>query len=362
MVVWKNKMSSTRERGRGRAGKRVGRPKPAPKSTSAKDTKPRAAKRARGSARQPRGSRNTRGGIKPPAEPKIITTTTTTTTTTSANDHGESDSDIVYANDEKVVESNKTIVGNGCEIHGENLIVIGGGHTIYARNVKVHGDTNTIHSNSAEIHGVNNVILGYTSPAMRVDDNTYIEQTDNDSFFQHRVYPRGNRDMGSNLAAFNSVNRYSRNVTPPSIGQNRYGSSHEIASTSQLVHDHYLSMRAVDEQLLRGFSGNVPEIPVTTTTTTTTASNNSGAGKLPEFPIDVCASDDEYCDDNDMGARECSVCMENKIKAVVLPCAHACMCLSCASKIIANAAASDERGKCPICRKEIENIIKIYLK
>lgn len=357
MVVWKNKMSSPR--GRGRAGKRVGRTKSAPKSTSTKNTTTRAAKRARGSARQSRGSRNTRGGIKPSAEPKVVTTTTTT----SAKGHGEPDSDIVYANDEKVVESNKTVVGNNCEIHGENLIVIGSGHTIYARNVKVHGDANTIHSNSPEIHGVNNIVLGYASPAIRTDDNTYIDQTDNDSFFQHRVYPRDNRDLGSNLTAFNSNYGYSsRHITPPSIGSASYCDLSDLPSMSQLVHGHYLSMR-VAEELVRGFGGSaVSDISETTTTTTTTTSNSSGAGNLPDFPIDLCSSDDEHCDDNEMGARECSVCMENKIKAVVLPCAHACMCLSCASKIISNAADSGEKGKCPICRKEIENIIKIYLK
>lgn len=77
----------------------------------------------------------------------------------------------------------------------------------------------------------------------------------------------------------------------------------------------------------------------------------------PKEPPSVDDGDDERCDEE---GRECSICLENKIKALVLPCAHACMCLGCAAKI--KAGASGAEPKCPVCRAPVDKVIKIYLK
>lgn len=61
--------------------------------------------------------------------------------------------------------------------------------------------------------------------------------------------------------------------------------------------------------------------------------------------------EDEDDDEGDMDAL-CVVCIENPKNTVVLPCRHLCMCSECAQ------AVRNQRGKCPICRGEIDKLMK----
>jgi hypothetical protein len=49
----------------------------------------------------------------------------------------------------------------------------------------------------------------------------------------------------------------------------------------------------------------------------------------------------------------CSVCMEEDLRSLLLPCAHMCMCHPCATKIHKSTA------KCPICRAVITSVVKL---
>lgn len=54
------------------------------------------------------------------------------------------------------------------------------------------------------------------------------------------------------------------------------------------------------------------------------------------------------------GARECSVCFDHQIGAVLIPCGHASYCFQCAEGL-------RKKGKgCAICRKKIEGVTKLY--
>ena len=48
---------------------------------------------------------------------------------------------------------------------------------------------------------------------------------------------------------------------------------------------------------------------------------------------------------------QCGICYINKKRYVCIPCGHLCMCGECANKI---------KDVCPICRKNVSNIIKTY--
>ena len=48
----------------------------------------------------------------------------------------------------------------------------------------------------------------------------------------------------------------------------------------------------------------------------------------------------------------CKVCMENEINAVLIPCAHRCACLTCASVIV------NRECICPICRETIQRLVQ----
>ena len=51
--------------------------------------------------------------------------------------------------------------------------------------------------------------------------------------------------------------------------------------------------------------------------------------------------------------EECSVCCDAAVGSVILPCAHVCMCFSCAGRIKSSAAPS-----CPMCRARITTVLK----
>uniref|UniRef100_A0A3Q2CEA6 E3 ubiquitin-protein ligase NEURL1 n=1 Tax=Cyprinodon variegatus TaxID=28743 RepID=A0A3Q2CEA6_CYPVA len=66
--------------------------------------------------------------------------------------------------------------------------------------------------------------------------------------------------------------------------------------------------------------------------------------KSPTFP-----SGREPCSD------ECSICYENAVDSVIYTCGHMCLCYACGIKLkkMSNAC-------CPICRRQIKDIIKTY--
>ena len=50
---------------------------------------------------------------------------------------------------------------------------------------------------------------------------------------------------------------------------------------------------------------------------------------------------------------ECSVCISNIKSHVIVPCGHKAICGDCSPIIL-------QGGSCPICRADIESIIKVY--
>ncbi|KAM9700119.1 E3 ubiquitin-protein ligase NEURL1-like, partial [Menidia menidia] len=52
---------------------------------------------------------------------------------------------------------------------------------------------------------------------------------------------------------------------------------------------------------------------------------------------------------------ECSICYENAVDTVIYACGHMCLCSACGGRLkkMANAC-------CPICRRQIKDIIKTY--
>lgn len=61
---------------------------------------------------------------------------------------------------------------------------------------------------------------------------------------------------------------------------------------------------------------------------------------------------DSPCDED--GKNECSVCMDEKKTHAFLPCAHLCVCSTCAVSIMASSKT------CPICRSVSTEYVKIY--
>jgi len=53
-------------------------------------------------------------------------------------------------------------------------------------------------------------------------------------------------------------------------------------------------------------------------------------------------------------AKDCAICLTNKIDTVVLPCKHMCLCVECADDL-----KGRNSQKCPLCRKVVETFLKL---
>jgi len=59
---------------------------------------------------------------------------------------------------------------------------------------------------------------------------------------------------------------------------------------------------------------------------------------------------------NDKSKQVCAICMEYKIRTVIVECGHSYMCISCAKKT----AAQKNGHFCAICLKPISRIITVF--
>ncbi len=65
---------------------------------------------------------------------------------------------------------------------------------------------------------------------------------------------------------------------------------------------------------------------------------------------DVSESDTIDADES----TECSICMVKRKSHAAIPCGHLCVCVDCASVVMKGSKA------CPICRKVVSDIVKIF--
>jgi len=49
--------------------------------------------------------------------------------------------------------------------------------------------------------------------------------------------------------------------------------------------------------------------------------------------------------------KNCKICFSNKMDVLCRPCGHLCVCQSCSKRL----------SKCPICRKDVKQYIKVYM-
>lgn len=84
----------------------------------------------------------------------------------------------------------------------------------------------------------------------------------------------------------------------------------------------------------------VPEKPAAVPESTPTSTSSSGP-----------ASSGSQGNDSLKRKKECNVCMDKEADTVFMPCRHMCACESCANRL----------NTCPICRRKIEQCIKVYV-
>uniref|UniRef100_A0A1A7XR56 E3 ubiquitin-protein ligase NEURL1 n=1 Tax=Iconisemion striatum TaxID=60296 RepID=A0A1A7XR56_9TELE len=81
---------------------------------------------------------------------------------------------------------------------------------------------------------------------------------------------------------------------------------------------------------------------------------SSSGGTTPSSPVSVPKSP-TFPAGREPWSDECSICYENTVDTVIYTCGHMCLCYTCGLKLkkMSNAC-------CPICRRQIKDIIKTY--
>lgn len=79
------------------------------------------------------------------------------------------------------------------------------------------------------------------------------------------------------------------------------------------------------------------------------------AGTTPSSPFPSHPDSPTFTSCSSSWSDECTICYENVVDTVLYACGHMCLCYTCGLKLkkMANAC-------CPICRRTIKDIIKIY--
>lgn len=82
---------------------------------------------------------------------------------------------------------------------------------------------------------------------------------------------------------------------------------------------------------------------------------SSSAGTTPSSPFPSHPESPTFTSCSSSWSDECTICYENVVDTVLYACGHMCLCYTCGLKLkkMANAC-------CPICRRTIKDIIKIY--
>lgn len=81
---------------------------------------------------------------------------------------------------------------------------------------------------------------------------------------------------------------------------------------------------------------------------------SSNPGTTPNSPVSLPKSP-TFPSGRRPWTDECSICYENMVDTVIYACGHMCLCYTCGLKLkkMSNAC-------CPICRRQIKDIIKTY--
>jgi hypothetical protein len=246
----------------------------------------------------------------------------------------------------------KTIIANSCVLHGQNYKVIGDGNIVYGENLEVQGDSNTIHSSSVCIQGVNNVIIGRMPSSNRTPGNMYVEEEGNLVTATTTTTTTTTTDpdgRSSTIRAGYDPFIYDLTMGRVGRGMSVHAGPRFVRGGIELDNSVAPRTRPISMNLLFASAGDSQAMVSTSMSTTPST-------RPAEKPPSIDEGEDELCSEE---SKQCVVCMDNRIKALVLPCAHACLCLSCAGKIRAGAAGKSE---CPICRKPIQDVMKIFLK
>jgi hypothetical protein len=223
-------------------------------------------------------------------------------------------------NNTTIIGDSNSIRGNGNTINGNCNSVNGNGNTVFGDNTSLRGNGNTLYGSNNSIKGEDN----HVRPSSNSKQTS--STTGGGSLIGKFVM---NNNVGGTFLQANNMTTNIRDGIQTSVVQNGTLSNgiHSIPVNGTYVR--YPSGRVT----INGIEVDWQAI----------AKEKEKKSLFPEEMKDEPVIVD--------GEKECVVCFGRSIKTVIVDCGHAVLCVTCARENI---------RECPICRKEVTQIIRTF--
>lgn len=83
---------------------------------------------------------------------------------------------------------------------------------------------------------------------------------------------------------------------------------------------------------------------------------NVSDNPLPYCPVEQNSLNLNNRAGNERAEGTCVICLDSTVNQIIVPCGHMCMCESCADTFSTD-TYNDK--KCPLCKGQIQNIIRV---
>jgi hypothetical protein len=215
-----------------------------------------------------------------------------------------------------------SVYGNGNTVQGDSTSLSGNGNTVFGDNTSLMGDGNTLYGSNNSAKGEGNQVKTSNNPKQ-------INRPTTGGGPLIGKFVMNNSNIGGLCLQANNMTTSFRDGVHTSVVQNGTLSNgiHSIPVNGTYVR--YPSGRVT----INGIEVDWQAI----------AKEKEKKSLLPEEMKNEPVIVD--------GEKECVVCFGRSIKTVIVDCGHAVLCVTCARENI---------RECPICRKEVTQIIRTF--
>jgi hypothetical protein len=262
-------------------------------------------------------------------------------------------------NNRRIEQSHSAITGNNNEIFGNHNKITGNNNRIQGEHNKITGNNNIVKGDHNKATGNNNTLRGAHCKASGRNNNV---EGDHAASFT----PEGASHYGVDFNIDDDATESLRTAIENSFHDAR----ENIARVSRAFNEQFNAPRVVGPAAERFPLVNAPrlierafntmptqwpaniadiQVPPSLRADESTASGSTAVPPLSDEAFDVP-------DTSDSGA--CVICLANKAVCMAYPCAQMNFCIKCARELATKAGT--ERVKCPVCRKPVEKMIRVY--
>lgn len=283
-----------------------------------------------------------------------------------------------------IVGNNARVVGSYCDIEGNNANVVGSYCTVTGNNANCTGDYNKIYGNNGEstgnyckTFGNNNKNTGTGcksfDSAGNLTNRSTVPKSSNSNYFETVITDRnGNitRNIcvggggGGGLVMDGYGNVYASGVSISNGRINCSGSGRGVVidengnvfssgsnASSVVISSGVQGLGSSVRNLVQRFTGKRGRDD--SSSSDSEPEKHKRKRKKEAKPRLPAAFDDQP--EAKEGETTCTICEERGVNTVIKSCNHSVLCVTCARKY-----GEDTLNTCPVCRKEIKRIERIY--